>query len=118
MLNTRRSLATIGLMLACCMAHAQMGHSIGTWGTSPVAAPAGDSGRADVTLREVVHVSAPSGQFIYVTLSNEFGTDPLIIGEASVARRTSGGARVGFLGIGSCRLVGPANERATDLIAR
>ena len=89
MKNMQNIFAVLALVLACGAAQAQMGYNIGTWGTSPMAAPAGDAGKADVTLREIVHVSVRSGQLMTITLSNEFGTDPLTIGEASVAHRTS-----------------------------
>jgi lysophospholipase L1-like esterase len=79
----------IGFMLAICAAQAQAGYTIGTWGTAPMAAPAGDAGKADVTLREIVHVSVRGSQQTYITLSNEFGADPLTIGEASIAHRTT-----------------------------
>jgi len=88
MRNMLKIFVTVGFTLGCCTAQAQMGYTIGTWGTSPVAVPAGDAGKEDVTLREVVHVSVRGGQFVTITLSNEFGNDPLTIGEASIARRT------------------------------
>jgi lysophospholipase L1-like esterase len=84
-----KTLTAIGLLLLCCAAQAQDGGFVGTWGTSPVAVSAGDAGKTDVTLREIVHVSIGSDAFVMVTLSNEFGTDPLTIGEVSVAHRTS-----------------------------
>jgi len=89
MRNMKWMIAVVGMLLASAAARAQMGYTIGTWGTSPVAVAAGASGKEDVTLREVAHVSVRVGQFITITLSNEFGTDPLTIGEASVAKRTS-----------------------------
>jgi lysophospholipase L1-like esterase len=85
----KKFFAVIAFALACCALRAQDGRLVGTWGTSPMAAPAGDAGKTDVTLREIVHVSLGSNQFVLLTLSNEFGTDPLTIGEVSVARRAS-----------------------------
>jgi lysophospholipase L1-like esterase len=89
MRNMRKNLAAMVVMLACCAAQAQMGYNIGTWGTSPMAAPAGDAGKSDITLREIVHVSVRGVQFMTITLSNEFGIDPLTISEVSVAHRTT-----------------------------
>lgn len=88
MRNLKIFLAVIGLVLACGAAQAQAGYTIGTWGTSPLAAPAGESGKQDTTFREIVHVSVGGSQMA-ITLSNEFGTDPLTIGEASVAHHTT-----------------------------
>ncbi len=69
--------------------HAQAGYAIGTWAASPVPAPAGSAGKVDETLREIVHVSIGSHDLIHVRLSNEFGVEPLTIGAATVAVRTS-----------------------------
>ena len=61
-------------------------HWIGTWAT----APAGVSGTPeqfnDQTLRLIVHASVGGAQ-VRVTISNTFGTAPLVIGAAHVARR-------------------------------
>ena len=59
---------------------------VGTWGAAPVAAGENDPkfGEADTTFREIVHVSL-AGPLVQVTLSNEFGTDPLLIGAAHMA---------------------------------
>jgi lysophospholipase L1-like esterase len=56
---------------------------LGTWGTAPVRAIAGQSFRGD-TLREVVHVSI-GGTQLRVRLTNRFGDTPLVIGDASLA---------------------------------
>jgi lysophospholipase L1-like esterase len=77
------------LVAAPCAVYAQMGYAIGTWAASPVPAPAGSAGKVDETLREIVHVSVGGGQSMHVTLSNEFGVEPLTIGAATVALRTS-----------------------------
>jgi lysophospholipase L1-like esterase len=71
-------------------AHAQVMSYTGTWGTAPMGPPAGDAGARDVTLREIAHVSVGSGQLMSVTLSNEFGHEPLSIGEAAVAKHARG----------------------------
>ena len=88
---TKRICAVLMMLVAAPFAaHAQMGYAIGTWAASPVSAPAGSAGKADETLREIVHVSIGGNQFMHVTLSNEFGAEPLTIGAATVALRTSG----------------------------
>ncbi|NUT92552.1 MAG: SGNH/GDSL hydrolase family protein [Saccharothrix sp.] len=66
---------------------------VGAWGTSPTGVPASDTTTfADQTLRQVVHLST-GGRSVRVRLSNEFGTQPLVIGEARVGRG-AGGASV------------------------
>jgi lysophospholipase L1-like esterase len=64
---------------------------VGTWSTavtgaalSPVPATVFDN----QTLRQVVHVSV-GGQTVRVRLSNEYGSQPLVVGEAHVARRAT-----------------------------
>jgi len=82
-------------------------HWVGTWAAAPVLAnngkpvapaqaaatpvpatparpPAFVFGAADTTIREVVHVSL-GGPVLRVVFTNEFGTEPLIIGAAHVA---------------------------------
>lgn len=63
-------------------------HWVGTWAAAPVAVPndKGQFGAADTTYREIVHVSL-GGPLVRVAISNEFGTDPLLIGAAHVALR-------------------------------
>ena len=59
---------------------------VGTWATSPVAAPNTDAsvGSADTTYREIVHVSL-GGPLVRIVFTNEFGTEPLTIGAAHIA---------------------------------
>jgi lysophospholipase L1-like esterase len=67
-------------------------HWVGTWGTAPMAAvnkPDG-LGSADMTLRQIVHVSL-GGAYTRVVLTNEFGTEPLQIGAVHVALSAGGG---------------------------
>jgi len=71
-------------------ARAQMGYLVDTWATSPMALPPGNAGIAEQTLREVVHVSISGSQFTVVTLSNEFGREPLTIKAVTLAHRTDG----------------------------
>ena len=62
-------------------------HWVGTWSTSDVdrPVPAGAPIVAnDVTLRQTVHVSL-GGSMVRIELSNEFGTEPLKIGEVHIA---------------------------------
>lgn len=63
---------------------------VGTWATAPVdlANAAGKFVSSDTTFRQIVHVSL-GGNTARVTLSNEFGTDPLTITAASVALRNA-----------------------------
>ena len=66
-------------------------HWVGTWATAPMAAankPDGP-GSADMTLRQIVHVSL-GGAYTRVVLTNEFGTEPLTIGAVHVALSASG----------------------------
>jgi lysophospholipase L1-like esterase len=59
---------------------------VGTWAASPMLAEGGFRVHpfASVTLREIVHISN-GGQQLRVRFTNEFGLDPLIIGDAHVA---------------------------------
>jgi len=67
---------------------------VGAWATSPTTVPASDTTTfEDQTLRQVVHLSV-GGTSVRVRLSNEFGTVPLVIGEAHVARRAGTAAAV------------------------
>ncbi len=65
---------------------------VGTWAAAPSAVPYRDGAIASLTtLREIVHVSR-GGTQARVTLSNELGTDPLIVTGAHLAIRTQGGS--------------------------
>jgi lysophospholipase L1-like esterase len=61
-------------------------HWVGTWAASPTATlnQSDQLGSADLTLREIVHVSL-GGSVVRIVLSNEFGLDPLTIGAAQIA---------------------------------
>ncbi len=83
---------------------------IATWGSSQMIAEGDNALPADragaITLRQVVRVSA-GGERVRIRLSNVFGTRPLVIGAAHLARpvapgtpRIEGGARLTFSGQG------------------
>ena len=59
---------------------------VGTWAAAPMAGPNQNAqyGSADMTLREIVHVSL-GGSVVRIVLSNEFGLEPLTIGAAHIA---------------------------------
>jgi lysophospholipase L1-like esterase len=64
-------------------------HWVGTWGTSPMATKKsvdhfGAPGTDGTTLRETVHISL-GGNTVRVILTNEFGIEPLTIGDAQIA---------------------------------
>jgi lysophospholipase L1-like esterase len=67
-------------------------HWVGTWAASPIAGSNRDNqfGATDTTYREVVHASL-GGSVVRIVLSNEFGLDPLTIGEAHIALSTGHG---------------------------
>jgi lysophospholipase L1-like esterase len=86
-----RTLSLFALLLLClnlstANAATPPDHWVGTWATSPVAAPNTDGkyGTADTTYREIVHISI-GGPSVRIILSNEFGLEPLIIGAAHIA---------------------------------
>ncbi|WP_326732043.1 SGNH/GDSL hydrolase family protein [Streptomyces phaeochromogenes] len=62
----------------------------GTWATAPTTVPKTDTTAFhDQTIRQIVHTSI-AGSALRIRLSNEFGKQPLKIGEVHVARRASG----------------------------
>ncbi len=83
-------------------------HWIASWGSSQMIADGDNALPADraaaVTLRQIIRLSA-GGDRVRVRLSNAFGTQPLAIGSARIARTTapatpqvSGGAALTFAG--------------------
>ena len=67
---------------------------VGTWASVPTATPAsGTRTVADVTVRQVVHVSA-GGDQVRLRLTNEFGSTPLRVGEVRVALRSGPGTDI------------------------
>ena len=67
---------------------------IATWVAPPVPAIASAKGYDNQTIRQVVRVSA-GGKRVRIRLSNEYGTAPLIVGAATIARTNSESASVG-----------------------
>jgi lysophospholipase L1-like esterase len=68
----------------------------GTWGTAVTGAaqpPIPATFFENQTLRQIAHVSV-GGRSLRVRLSNEYGAEPLVIGEARIARRAEGPAIV------------------------
>lgn len=62
----------------------------GTWATAPTTVPKTDTTTFnDQTIRQIVHTSI-AGTALRIRLSNEFGKQPLKIGEVHVARRAQG----------------------------
>ena len=96
-----RSLLALGclspLICATSPGFAQTGSTapwVGTWATPPENM---GSGFGQVTVREFVHTSV-GGSAARIRLSNEYGTDPLVVQDAHIARRdpkTNGGIMVG-----------------------
>jgi lysophospholipase L1-like esterase len=72
------------------LAPARDGGWVGTWAAAPATVPpASVPTFEDQTIRQVVRVSV-GGDMLRVRLSNEFGTRPLVIGAARVARGVPG----------------------------
>jgi lysophospholipase L1-like esterase len=67
-------------------------HWVGTWATADVerSNAKGDFLAGDTTFRETVHVSLGGG-LLRIELSNEFGTEPLVISAAHIALAAGGG---------------------------
>src|SRR5678815_4231441 len=59
---------------------------VGTWATAPAGVAGTPEQFRDETLRLIVHTSA-GGDRVRIRISNVFGTEPLAIGAAHVARR-------------------------------
>ncbi len=107
-------------------APARDAHWIATWGSSQMIAEGDNALPADragaITLRQMVRVSA-GGERVRIRFSNAFGTRPLTIGGAHVARsvapgtpRIEGGARLTFSGR-SDAVIPPGAEIYTDPVA-
>jgi lysophospholipase L1-like esterase len=94
-------LVAIAIMFASAMfgsAHAEYlddpGDWVGTWGASPqwpVNALGSAPSFTNQTVREIVQISVGGGRF-RVRLTNEFGTQPLLIGAAHIAISAGGAA--------------------------
>jgi len=81
------------LLPASLAAHAQTHRQqwVGTWAASPMAVENGGHRIpfADVTLREIAHVST-GGDVVRVRFTNGYGMDPLTIRDAHIALRANG----------------------------
>lgn len=84
----RFALPLATLLLSACAATAFASgpdHWVGSWGAAPDAARnSKDFLASDTTVRDVVHLSLGGSQ-IRIIVSNEFGTEPLVLGGASAA---------------------------------
>ena len=92
------SLVSTGFLLAGMLPLAQGQTTsegwVGTWATSPMGFPNKGGSLGDdkgTTLREIERISV-GGSTVRVTLSNEFGVEPLTVNAASIAVRQSGSA--------------------------
>lgn len=90
------ALAGVGLSLDAAAERGERedhGNWVGTWAASPqlAAAPYAFNGQ---TVREIVHTSV-GGNRVRVRISNAYGSEPLVIGAAHVAIRSSGPAIAG-----------------------
>jgi len=68
-------------------------HWTGTWATGPAGPSRAAKQYSNQTLRLIVHTSV-GGSRVRIRISNTFGTDPLVIGSAHVARRMTGASIV------------------------
>jgi lysophospholipase L1-like esterase len=73
-------------------ARAQDSHLTGTWVASPLEAHAQAIPQTGETIRNIVHTSLGSTQFAYITLSNEFGKEPLTLTSVTLAHVADHGA--------------------------
>jgi lysophospholipase L1-like esterase len=86
MLNRCGAIAALLAMTVVVPAQTHKNQWVGTWATSPMGAPEGFAVRvfSGTTLREIVHVSIGGAQ-VRVRFTNEFGSDPLTLGEVHIA---------------------------------
>ena len=64
---------------------------VGTWAAAPEGERNATAMSAPTTYRQIMHISV-GGSTVRVIFTNEFGTQPLLIGAASIARRRKGSA--------------------------
>jgi len=97
MKNMLASAALLSVLVAAQSLTAQESrpHWIGTWAAAPVAMRVnpGQIAPGDSTYRDIVHISE-GGDSVRVELTNEFGTQPLSIGAAHIARSVAPGKDV------------------------
>ena len=84
--------AFVSLLLptGACAATPPPDHWVATWATASYAGPAMSPDAAGMTYREIVHTTL-AGPLVRVELSNQFGTEPLLIGAAHLALADPGG---------------------------
>ncbi len=84
---------SLALSAPCNAQSANQQKWVGTWASAPMLADGGFRVHpfANVTLREVVHISNGGSQ-VRIRFSNEFGIDPLTVGGAHVAVSAGGAA--------------------------
>jgi len=95
----KRCLSVLVIALAfasVALSPAQSSHPqwVGTWATAPMQVEGGGSDfrmLSGVTLREIAHISTGGAQ-VRIRFTNEFGADPLSIGEAHIALSAGGSA--------------------------
>jgi lysophospholipase L1-like esterase len=83
-----RSIASLLFLVLVAQAPAER-NWVGTWATAPAGVAGTPEQFRDETLRLIVHTSA-GGDQLRLRISNTFGTEPLAIGAAHVARRDTG----------------------------
>jgi lysophospholipase L1-like esterase len=85
----RNGALTFFLLLGFPFRNAAQNKWVGTWATAPQAAIKGPTQTFhNQTLRLIVHTSV-SGKKVRIKISNTFGDQPLLIGAAHIARRSS-----------------------------
>lgn len=89
-LSTMLLLGIGSVLISATTLAAETSRWVGTWATAVHAGEPGRNQVAEVTLRQIAHISI-GGKRVRVRFSNEFGTVPLEIGPAAVALSTGNG---------------------------
>lgn len=66
-------------------------HWVGTWGAPPAVSSPTSPAFENQTIRQIMRISA-GGTHVRVRISNEYGTTPLVIGSATIAKAGEGAA--------------------------
>src|SRR5580698_1104683 len=87
------ALALMGLGGLAAFAQEPGSNWVGTWSASPVGSVvnSGQPGPGNSTYRNVMHISL-GGSAVRIQLTNEFGTEPLVVGAANIAVSAGGGS--------------------------